>query len=70
MSGHTEFKDYTVSWSMQVSAKTPVDAARQALKVQRDPHSTAVVFRVEKDDGYSALIDLEIYGAEGDETPQ
>lgn len=41
---------YIVAWSMPITADDPVDAARQALEIQRDPVSAATVFFVEPED--------------------
>lgn len=40
---------YLVTWQIPIDAESPADAARQALRIQRDPHSIATVFRVEHD---------------------
>lgn len=37
---------YTVSWVIEVDADNAVDAAKEALLIQRDPESTALVFDV------------------------
>lgn len=39
--------NYTVRWEIEIDAETPEEAAREALKIQRDPESTATVFDVE-----------------------
>ena len=44
-------KTYFVTWEIEVDAESHKDAARQALEIQRDPQSTAVVFDVVKFDG-------------------
>ena len=53
--------EYTVSWTIDaIDAKTPVDAARLALEIQRDPGSTATVFEVKDSDTKKLyIIDLE-----------
>jgi len=38
--------DYRVVWEIDVEASTPEEAAREALKIQRDPESEAVFFTV------------------------
>lgn len=43
---------YRVQWLIDIDAVNSVDAAREARRIHRAPHSTAVVFRV-------ALIDPE-----------
>ena len=40
-------KKYIVKWEIDIDAKNPLEAAKMALKVQRDPGSTAVVFEVQ-----------------------
>jgi hypothetical protein len=39
-------KQYRVFWEIDVWAKTPRAAAKQALEIQRDPTSIATHFRV------------------------
>ena len=39
-------KQYLVKWEIDIDAKDEVDAARQALAVQRDPNSSATIFDV------------------------
>lgn len=41
--------DYRVTWSIDITADSPVEAARLALAIQRDPRSTATVFNVQGD---------------------
>ena len=38
--------DYRVIWEVDVTANHPRDAAREALKMMKDPESEAVVFEV------------------------
>lgn len=60
-------KSYRVNWDIDVDAKNPKDAAKQALAIQRDPQSTATSFEVyEQDlsrghlgDGLKSLVDLK-----------
>jgi hypothetical protein len=51
-------KDYRVVWEIELSATDPVDAARQARRVQLDPNSRATVFTVVGDSGHHE-IDLD-----------
>lgn len=37
---------YFVTWEIEIDADSPREAAEQALKIQRDQDSTAVVFGV------------------------
>ena len=39
-------KTYLVTWEIEIDAKSPKDAAKKALKIQRDKNSTALVFDV------------------------
>lgn len=41
-----EDKHYIVHWEIDIWAKNEKDAAYQALEIQRDPNSTAMVFDV------------------------
>jgi hypothetical protein len=49
--------EYRVLWEIDITAESPVDAAIQALKVQRNPDSDALVFEV-RSKGKSLLLDL------------
>jgi hypothetical protein len=42
-------KNYRVTWEIDLSAKTPEDAAVMALAIHRDPTSIATVFAVTGD---------------------
>jgi len=42
--------EYRVTWEIDVTAEDAEDAARQALKIQRDPHSLATTFTVARID--------------------
>jgi hypothetical protein len=41
-----ENKEFTVTWVMQLEGTDPVDAAENALDIQRDADSIATVFQV------------------------
>ena len=41
-----EMKEYTVCWQIEINALSREDAAKEALKIQRDPSSEALVFDV------------------------
>lgn len=43
----TSQRTYRVTWEIDVDARTPREAAEQALAIQRDPVSAATVFGVE-----------------------
>ena len=42
--------EYLVTWSINIDAESEQDAAEQALAIQRDPASTAIVFEVQETD--------------------
>ena len=41
---------YCVNWCIEIDAESSTEAAQIALTMQRDPTSTATVFRVESND--------------------
>jgi len=48
---------YRIEWLIDIDAESPLDAAREALRIHRDPESTAVVFSVARlDDETGALV--------------
>ena len=49
---------YSVNWQVEIDAESPVEAARQALKIHRDQNSTATVFDIYDEDGNSTHVDL------------
>lgn len=51
-------KTYRVTWEIDIEAISAVDAARQALEIQRDRASIATVFRVVGAVGTAREIDL------------
>ncbi len=56
MSDNKAHKTYLVTWEIEIDAESPRQAAARALKIQRDPESTALEFKV---DGQS--VDLLYY---------
>ena len=59
---------YHVTWDIDIDAENPVEAARKALAIQRNPESIATVFSVYDDNGRAQFVDLqEIDGPEEDE---
>ncbi|MFE0704956.1 hypothetical protein [Streptomyces sp. NPDC058872] len=46
---------YLVTWEIDIEADAPEEAARKALGIQRDPHSTATVFGVHSDGRYTEV---------------
>ena len=55
LAGHRE-------WTIDIDAKTPQEAAKKALKIQRDRRSSATVFHV-KDGRKTVSVDLDAEGA-------
>lgn len=53
---------YHIEWHIEIDADSPTDAAKRALKMHRDPDSTATVFNVTKHD--SSGVPLSIDAAE------
>jgi hypothetical protein len=45
-----EKKLYTVQWEIELFARCPKDAAREARKIQMDPNNRADHFTVHNDD--------------------
>lgn len=51
--------EYLVTWEINEEADSPEEAARQALRTQRNPESLAVVFSVQEwPNGKPVTIDL------------
>jgi len=44
-------KTYNVIWEIDIDARSPVEAAKKALKIQRDTGSTATIFEVSEHGG-------------------
>jgi hypothetical protein len=55
-----------VRWEIDIDAKSPVDAARQALAIQRRAESTATVFTVVDARGQTTTVDLDEEDTEGE----
>jgi hypothetical protein len=51
-------KTFLVEWCIDIDAKTPEEAARRALEIQRNPASQAVVFDVTGENGETTRVDL------------
>lgn len=49
---------YTITWTIDLEAEDPRRAIEQALQIQRDPRSQAVVFDVRQESGRKFRIDL------------
>jgi len=43
--------EYFIEWTIEVDADNPVEAAKRAWEMMRNPDSTANVFQVWKNDG-------------------
>jgi len=56
-----------VRWEIDIDAESPVDAARQALAIQRRADSIATVFTVVEACGRTTTVDLDEEDAKGDE---
>jgi hypothetical protein len=50
--------DFKVEWLINVGANDAVGAAKEALRIQRDPNSQAVVFNVYDENGNHMQVDL------------
>lgn len=50
--------DYLVQWEINITADSPEAAAREALRIQRDPASCATVFKVWDEDGIDSTVDI------------
>lgn len=56
---------YHVVWEIEVSAASPLDAARNALAIQRDPESSATIFDVTEFDNQDAdVVRIDVAGME------
>ena len=51
-------REYTVTWTIQVSAYSAEDAADWARDVQADPQTHATVYVVTDDQGVETVVDL------------
>ena len=49
---------YLVEWKIDIDANSPEEAAAQALYIQRDVESTALVFDVTYEGGVTKQVDL------------
>jgi hypothetical protein len=49
--------EFYIEWRIELEADSPEEAARKALKIQRDPESIATVFHVIADNGQDTVID-------------
>lgn len=52
-------KDYKVEWIIDISADSPEEAAKEALKIHRDNNSIATVFAVtDVETGDISVVDI------------
>lgn len=51
--------DYTVQWLITLAAVDPIDAAKQAFEIMRDPESWATVFDTVDQDGSRTMVDMK-----------
>lgn len=71
----TTSSPYHVRWDMDLDARDPVDAARRALAIHRDPRSWATVFTVHGEhqgapQGVTVDLDPEGLDSSGSGTPR
>ena len=50
---------FLVTWKINIEAESSEDAAKEALKIQRDSESIATVFEVTFPDGTIEKVDLD-----------
>lgn len=51
--------EHRVTWTIDLDAKSPEEAARKALEIQRDPESIATCFVITDDHGKHIDVDLD-----------
>ena len=51
--------EYRVTWTIDLEADSPEDAARKALRIQRDPNPIATCFVVIDPQGNNHDVDLD-----------
>jgi hypothetical protein len=56
-----EYQDYTVTWSIDLSATSYEDAARRAMEIQQDddPENIGHVYMVERE-GYPVPVEIDL----------
>ncbi len=54
-------KHYVVKWIIGIDANSPLRAAKEALRIQRDYNSLATLFQVDDNQGNRINIDLLKY---------
>ena len=50
---------FLVEWKIDIEADTPVEAAKEAMKIVRNPKTIATVFDVIDENGDVTQVDLE-----------
>lgn len=53
-----EMNEYLISWTIDIAAETPLEAAQEALGIQRDLESTATIFECTDEHGVKHEIDV------------
>jgi len=51
---------YEITWTIQLSGKNPVDAAKAALQIMQDKNSTATVFNVKEMDSEKDAVTVDL----------
>lgn len=57
-------QEYKVIWEIDLYADSPEGAARDAVRIQRDPGSFAPYFTVRDKDGVETEVDTEEFGGD------
>lgn len=55
---------FMLNWAIELDDETPLDAARQGRRIQRDPESIAGVFSVTDEAGVTVEVDLQFHEEE------
>lgn len=53
---------YRVTWEIDAWADSPQEAAKEALKIQRDPESVATVFKVQEVTAVAPVVTVDLMG--------
>ena len=48
---------YKITWEIELDAESELEAAKLALEIQRDKHSTATIMVVTNEDGNDRVVD-------------
>lgn len=52
--------EYIVTWQMDIEAESPLEAAKEALRIHRDPASIATIFTVQEKDRSDGPITIDV----------